>query len=108
MVNISSPKTVKQLLERYSLAPLKKLGQNFLIDGNILKSIVGALDYKSGFVVEVGAGLGALTIRLAGRAKKVLAYEIDSGLVGALQETLCGVDNAAVKQIGRASWRERV
>lgn len=97
MENVASPRTAKQILEKYGLSPLKKFGQNFLVDDNILRLIADAADIKGGNVLEVGAGLGALTIRLAERARHVLSYEIDHGLFTALQETLAGLSNITLK-----------
>lgn len=96
MLNVSSPKTAREILEKYSLSPLKKFGQNFLVDDNIVRRIADSVKYDSGCVLEVGAGLGALTIKLAQKAQHVLVYEIDKGLCNALQETLGGLQNVSV------------
>lgn len=98
MLNVSSPRVMREVLDKYTLSPLKKFGQNFLIDENILRRIAASVDYESGNVLEIGAGLGALTQKLAERAKKVLVYEIDKGLCSALAETLEGIDNITVMQ----------
>ena len=98
MLNVSSPRVMREVLDEYGLSPLKKFGQNFLIDENILRRIAGAVAYESGCVLEIGAGLGALTQKLAEKAKKVLVYEIDKGLCNALLETLEGLDNVTVNQ----------
>lgn len=97
MEKISSPKTARAILDKYALSPLKKFGQNFLVDENILNRIAGAVDCENGCVLEVGAGLGALTAKLSECAKTVLSYEIDKGLYAALQETLAGFKNVVVK-----------
>lgn len=89
-MNLASPKTVKELLEKYSLAPLKRYGQNFLIDGNIADKIAEAAVPKGAFALEIGPGLGALTQRLLKRCDMVAAYEIDSGLVRSLKDTFEG------------------
>jgi 16S rRNA (adenine1518-N6/adenine1519-N6)-dimethyltransferase len=96
LLNVSSPKTAREVLDKYHLSPLKRFGQNFLIDDNIIRRIAESASYGSGFVMEVGAGLGALTIKLAERSKKVLVYEIDGGLCLALEETLSGIKNVTV------------
>ena len=96
MLNVSSPKILRETLDKYSLSPLKKFGQNFLIDDNILRRIADHVRYESGNVLEIGAGLGALTIKLSERAKNVLVYEIDRGLCAALQETLDELSNVTV------------
>ena len=91
-MNITSPKTVNEQMQRYGIAPLKKFGQNFLVDGNIADKIADAAipkmqERKKILALEIGPGLGALTQRLLDRAHAVAAYEIDAGLVRALGDT---------------------
>ncbi len=97
-MNITSPKTVNEMMKQYGIAPLKKFGQNFLIDGNIADKIADASlpkmqEEKEILALEIGPGLGALTQRLLERAAKVAAYEIDAGLVRALGDTFAGRDD---------------
>ncbi|WP_425147367.1 16S rRNA (adenine(1518)-N(6)/adenine(1519)-N(6))-dimethyltransferase RsmA [Deinococcus sp.] len=88
-----SPKTVRELLERHGLRPTKSLGQNFLIDGNILRLIADAGGAQAGeAVLEVGPGLGVLTRELAERGAHVTALEKDERLKGVLAETLAGLN----------------
>ena len=88
-----SPKTVRELLERHGLRPTKSLGQNFLIDGNILRLIAEAGGAGPGVsVLEVGPGLGVLTRELAERGARVTALEKDERLRAVLAETLAGLD----------------
>jgi 16S rRNA (adenine1518-N6/adenine1519-N6)-dimethyltransferase len=87
--NMASPREVALLLERFGLKPLPGRGQNFLIDGNVVQKIAAALEVKRGeAVVEVGPGLGALTQALAGLDARILALELDRGLVRLLQELM--------------------
>ena len=97
MEGLSNPSVVKDILERFSLAPNKALGQNFLCDGNIVSRIADAagIDGEDA-VLEIGPGLGALTVQLAKRAKKVVAVEVDSGLIKALAYTLSDCGNVEV------------
>lgn len=83
-INVTSPKVLKDLMEEYGIAPLKKLGQNFLVDGNIADKIAEAAVPEGACALEIGPGFGALTIRLLRRAQGVAAYEIDAGLARAL------------------------
>ena len=96
-INLTSPKAVSKLMDSYGIAPLKKFGQNFLVDGNIADKIANAALPENGAenvaVIEVGPGLGGLTQRLTERAAHVAAYEIDAGLVRALKDTFEGVEN---------------
>lgn len=78
---------VQNLCEQYDLQPTKKLGQNFLIDQEVLEEIVSTAQIKkSDYVVEVGPGFGVLTRELASRAKKVLAVEMDDRAVLAISK----------------------
>ena len=87
-----SPRTVRELLARYGLRPTKGLGQNFLIDGNILRLIAKAGGAEAGTdVLEVGPGLGVLTRELAERGAHVTALEKDERLRPLLAETLSGL-----------------
>lgn len=75
------PTEVRQLLAELALRPSKALGQNFLIDGNILDIVEREADIRSTeTVLEIGPGLGALTHRLSGRAARVIAIEKDGRL----------------------------
>ncbi len=73
-------------MEKYHVSPLKRFGQNFLIDGNIADNIAEAAMPKGRCALEIGPGMGALTSRLLERAQIVAAYEIDSGLSEALRD----------------------
>lgn len=95
--DIATPVRTKAILEKHGFSFKKSLGQNFLIDTNILRNIVdhAQLSESSG-AIEVGPGIGALTEQLAKRAKKVVAYEIDQRLLPILSETLEPYPNAKV------------
>lgn len=84
-----SPKVMKDILEKNGFKFSKRLGQNFLIDGNIISKIVetAGVDEKSG-VIEIGPGFGTLTQGLCKKAKKVVAIEIDKSLKQVHKETL--------------------
>ena len=90
-MNLSSPAAVSALLKRHDLRPRRRFGQNFLVDGNILAKIVAAGQVQPGdCVLEIGAGLGVLTLALAEAVTlsgRVVALEIDRGLLPALAET---------------------
>lgn len=92
MIDVSSPKAVRSLMERYGIRARKRFGQNYLVDGNIIEKIGRAAEISSeDAVVEIGPGLGALTLSLARQAGFVLAVEIDRNLLPVLAETLSGV-----------------
>jgi len=92
-----SPVVVKELISRHGFRIKKSLGQNFLIDGNIIRKIVDAVEPSlADTVVEIGPGLGALTRSLSARAGQVLAVEIDRNLIPVLEETMAGFDNVYI------------
>jgi 16S rRNA (adenine1518-N6/adenine1519-N6)-dimethyltransferase len=85
-------------LRAAGLSPKKSFGQNFLVDPNISRAIATACvrdDEKNATVVELGAGLGALTMLLAERAKRLIAVERDRDLVPILRESM--KDHASVE-----------
>lgn len=97
MEKLVSPKVTKEIVERYGFKFSKSLGQNFLIDENILYKIIdGAEISKEDGVIEIGPGIGTLTQVLAERAGKVVAVEIDKNLLPILEETLREADNVEV------------
>lgn len=81
---------VRDLAARYGIRPSKTLGQNFLLDPNLARAIAADAGVEPGSkVVEVGAGLGSLTVALAGAgAAEVLAIEFDRALLPGLEETV--------------------
>ena len=92
-LKLYSPRTVRELLSRHGLRPTKSLGQNFLIDGNILRLIAEAGGAGPGVnILEVGPGLGVLTRELAERGSHVTTLEKDERLKDVLAETLSGLD----------------
>jgi 16S rRNA (adenine1518-N6/adenine1519-N6)-dimethyltransferase len=95
--DLSSPTKVKEILAKYNFSTRKALGQNFLIDGNIIEKIVQAADVTDkDLVVEIGTGIGVLTSALAEKASQVVAVEIDQKLKPILSETLAAYDNTEV------------
>ncbi|MBO5412348.1 MAG: ribosomal RNA small subunit methyltransferase A [Clostridia bacterium] len=88
---------LKEVLQKHGFRFKKQFGQNFLSDGNLLRSIVESSGVtKDTTVVEIGCGAGTLTRVLAESAKKVYAFDIDRDLQPVLAETLAGLDNVEV------------
>ena len=84
-------------LRAWGLHPSKSLGQNFLTDPVILERIVAAAGLTAAdTVLEVGAGLGTLTTRLARRAGRVIAVELDDRLIPALEDELADYPNVTL------------
>lgn len=82
------------ILKHYNIRPSKGLGQNFLLSERAFQCILEAAELTSSDVVlEVGPGIGSLTRRLAERAGRVVAIELDRKMLAVLPETLAGCEN---------------
>lgn len=94
---IATPSRTKEIIEKYHFLFKKSLGQNFMIDSSMLKSMVKAaeVDEKTA-VLEIGPGIGALTEQIALMAKQVVAVEIDQRLLPVLEETLGDYHNVQI------------
>ncbi|WP_330994586.1 16S rRNA (adenine(1518)-N(6)/adenine(1519)-N(6))-dimethyltransferase RsmA [Staphylococcus pseudintermedius] len=95
--DIGTPSRTRALLNQYGFNFKKSLGQNFLIDVNIINRIIDAsgIDHMTG-VIEIGPGMGSLTEQLAKNAQHVLAFEIDQRLIPVLDDTLSPYNNVTV------------
>lgn len=96
-MDLTSPNNIKEILLKYNTRPSKSLGQNFLIDKNILSKIVEASDIKNtDTILEVGPGLGVLTQELIKKAKKVIAVEKDKTMIDILKEITKNANNLEI------------
>ena len=87
------------LLRRHRITLQHRLGQNFLIDQSLRDAIADASGAGSDDeVLEVGAGVGTLTIALAARSRRVVAVEFDRALIAALHEVVAGNANVEIEQ----------
>lgn len=97
MYNLSDINTIKKILGKHGFSFSKALGQNFIIDEEVCprmaEEAIPSPDYG---VIEVGPGIGVLTMELAKRAKKVVSVELDDRLIPVLSETLADFDNVKV------------
>ena len=94
---IYSPKLLKESLENNRFNLKKKFGQNFIIDENIIDTIINKAKIdKNTLVLEIGPGAGALTYKLASTAKNVLTYEIDVTLKEILKNNLQEFNNVDI------------
>ena len=92
-----SPSDIRELARRHSIQPSKALGQNFVVDQNTIRRIVRLAEVSSeDRVIEIGAGVGTLTLALAEAAAEVVAVELDRKLIPALEEVLNGAANVRV------------
>jgi 16S rRNA (adenine1518-N6/adenine1519-N6)-dimethyltransferase len=91
MTGLLGPAAIRDLAARLGVAPTKKLGQNFVHDPNTVRRIVAAADLApEDIAVEVGPGLGSLTLALLPAVRHVHAVEIDPTLASALPRTVTG------------------
>jgi len=89
--------SIKKELKEHDLMPRKRWGQHFLIDRNILNKVIRTAQVEEKDVVlEVGPGLGEMTIGLAKKAKRVITIEIDSKLVEILKKKVTDYPNVEV------------
>jgi 16S rRNA (adenine1518-N6/adenine1519-N6)-dimethyltransferase len=92
LARLLTPASIAALLDAHGLRPSKALGQHFLADPNTARRIVGLARVTAGTrVVEVGPGLGSLTVALCDAGASVLAVERDRHLVAALDEVVAGL-----------------
>ena len=97
MDRLSSHRATKSVVEKHGFKFSKSLGQNFLIDDNVIDKILNGARLSEGDkVIEVGPGIGTLTREMGKVADKVVAIEIDKTLIPILSETLDEFDNIEV------------
>lgn len=110
-MKLYTPSTLKDIKERYGFNFSKGLGQNFLVDKNIIDMIVDESYITSDdLVIEIGPGAGVITAEAAAQAGKVVAVEIDKALIPILEETLGMYDNVTVvnKDILKTDLKELI
>jgi 16S rRNA (adenine1518-N6/adenine1519-N6)-dimethyltransferase len=94
---IAERAVTKHILKRFNIHMSKKLGQNFLVDPNVVRDIVYAADIEEGeTVLEIGPGIGTLTQGLAEAGAAVVAVELDKRLPEVLAHTLEGYENVKI------------
>ena len=91
---IAEPSATRHILKTFKLRAVKGLGQNFLVNADVVRRIVEAAEICAGDeVLEIGAGIGTLTQGLLEAGAHVTAVEVDKKLPAVLKETLAGYDN---------------
>lgn len=95
-MNLSDVKTIESILKPAGFDFKKSLGQNFLINDAICPAMAEAACDKNTGVLEIGPGIGVLTVELSKAAKRVVAIELDERLRKILPKTLCNCDNVEV------------
>lgn len=108
--DVATPTQTRKVMQKFGLDTKKSLGQNFLIDLNILRNIVAAADLTPDKgALEIGPGIGALTQQLLKEAGKVVAIELDQRLLRVLRETAPGahvIHDDVLKTDLRRVWDE--
>ena len=96
-MNLCNPRMIRELMAEAGITFRRDLGQNFLIDPSVPEEIadVAASD-PNALILEIGPGVGCLTAALAERYRRVVAIEIDRGLIPVLEKTLAEYDNLTV------------
>jgi 16S rRNA (adenine1518-N6/adenine1519-N6)-dimethyltransferase len=93
------PLSARRLLKIFGMKPRKALGQNFLVSEGLLQRIIAAAEIgKKDVVLEIGAGLGALTLGLAQHAGRVIALELDERFIPLLHQVLAPYPHVEVVQ----------
>ena len=118
MADLGIPRNTIEVLQKHHFTFQKKYGQNFLIDPGVLDRVIRAAEITGeDCVLEIGPGIGTMTQRLAERAGKVVAVEIDRNLIPILEETLEPYCNVTVinedilkldlRQLAQGMWEGR-
>ncbi len=96
-MKLYSPKIINKIKDEHNFKLSKSLGQNFLIDKNIIEKIIDDADIdKDDLVIEIGPGIGVITREISQRAADVVAIEIDKNLIPILNETLKDLTNISI------------
>ena len=99
MIDPADAQQLDSLLRRHRITLQHRLGQNFLVDPKLRDAVAEATGAdRSDEVLEVGAGVGTLTIALATRSRRVVAVELDARLIPALRDVLAEHDNVELVQ----------
>ena len=97
IADLATPAGTARVLRAFGLRPKKRWGQHFLVSRRALTAILAAADVRpEDTVLEIGAGLGTLTVELARRAAAVVAVEIDAALLPALRSSAAGFTNVVL------------
>ena len=102
---------IKALLNEHNLHLRRDLGQNFMVDANTVRKIAALADVNErDNIIEIGPGLGSLTLALNEYNPRIVAVEYDSGMATALQDVVAGYQNVSVIQADamRVDWNELV
>ena len=96
-MNLCDIKNIKQIMSVFGIKFHKEFGQNFLTNKMVVEDIADyCCEGKSNTILEIGPGIGTLTVELAERYEKVIALEIDKGLIPVLSYTLDTYNNVEV------------
>lgn len=100
---------IHELLDRYGLAARRELGQNFVADPNTVRKIASLAEVGAGdLVIEIGPGLGSLTLALIETGAEVIAVEVDAGLAAAAAEVVEGAARIIEADVQTLDWAETI
>lgn len=87
----------REIIKKYNIRPTKSLGQNFLVDESAVEKIIdaGEID-KNDIIIEIGPGTGSMTAKIANKARRLVAVEIDRHLIPALSDSLKNAVNVEI------------
>ncbi len=106
---VQTKRDIEQLLASAGHRPQHRFGQNFLIDGNLMRRLVDSAEItREDVVLEVGAGTGSLTDQLAARAGRVISVEIDTPLVGVLRDRFSDVKHVEIVEADVLASKHRI
>jgi 16S rRNA (adenine1518-N6/adenine1519-N6)-dimethyltransferase len=98
-MDLTSIKNLKLLAKEYQASPSKRFGQNFLINKEILNKVIESAEIQnSDTILEVGPGIGSLTLEIAKRAQRVIAVEKDIKMTEVLKETIKEFKNVEIER----------
>lgn len=108
-MDLTSPRVIRSIQEKFGFTFKKGLGQNFLTSRDVLNEIVEAAEPEDG-VIEIGPGFGVLTQELAKSSERVVTIEIDERLIDVLDYTLSDYDNVKIvnKDILKTNLKELI
>ncbi len=107
--DVTSPRALSLLFKKYGLKPRRQLGQNFLIDANIVRKIIKAAEIsEDNYIIEIGPGAGALTAALARSDVRLAVLEIDRGLIRLLKDQFKNLPQVKImeRDVLEVEWEE--
>ncbi len=109
--DVTSPRALSLLFKKYGLKPRRQLGQNFLIDANIVRKIVTAAEIsEDNYIIEIGPGAGALTAALVRSGAGLAVLEVDRGLIRLLKDQYKNLPQVMIieRDVLKVEWEKMI